>query len=69
MDDRGQQTLIDAMKSQGFEVELKDTERLRGERYLCYLIRGSLCRGYFGNTEAAALEKASAAVEAGKFQT
>jgi hypothetical protein len=34
-----------------------------------YLIRGSLSRGYFGDTEAAALEKASAAVEAGKFQT
>ena len=38
------------------------------ERFLCYLFRGSLSKGYFGATDVEALEKAVAAAEGGMWQ-
>lgn len=68
MAEDGLQALTEGLIAQGFDVELKDTGRPTGERYLCYLIRGNLSKGYFGATEAEAFRKASESVELGKFQ-
>ena len=63
-----QQAVLERLRSQGFEVELKDTGRVFRERFLCYLFRGSLSKVYFGATEVDALEKAVAAAEGGAWQ-
>lgn len=68
MADDGQRALFEGLTAQGFEVELKDTGWLTGERYICYLVRRSLSKGYFGAIEVDALEKAADAVAGGRFR-
>ncbi|TWU20329.1 hypothetical protein [Bythopirellula polymerisocia] len=59
-------TSIEMMEFQGFNVELSETGRKDVDQWACYLYRANCGNGFFGRTEAAALEKALEAVEAGK---
>ena len=58
MADDVQRALTKELTAQGFEVDLQCTGRVFRERYVCYLARGSLSKGYFGTTEAEALREA-----------
>ncbi len=63
MADDGQRVLTKELTAQGFDVKSQDTKRLSTDRYVIYLLRGCRAKGYFGQIEIEALQRAAAGVE------
>ncbi len=56
-------SLIDELRAQGFDVKLGPGFPGGVDRFVAYVFRGGMSRGYFGRTEIEALRKALAKVD------
>lgn len=65
MAEMGTQAMREALEAADYRVEFSDTGRIGSQQYICYLKCGSSGRGYFGATDAAALEKTTGAIRDG----